>query len=111
VFKPFTVEDVRGFKKQCEVCNKSFNMITVEHKCKRCLRSICIECGKKKALIYKQDGTQKEHRICTVCENEYTLIDQYHEKYKLSFGNDSEFSNMWVKKLNREKKSYSQILT
>lgn len=59
VFKPFLIDDVRGEKKHCEICSKSFNMITVEHKCKRCLRSICIDCGKKKAMIYKQNGTKK----------------------------------------------------
>lgn len=62
-------------------------------------------------MIYKQNGSKKEHRICSICEQEYTLIEQYREKYKLSFGTDSDFSGMWIKKLNKEKKSYSQILT
>lgn len=59
IYKPFLLEDVRGFAKGCENCKRNFSMIVIEHKCKRCLRSICADCGKNRALIYKQNGTNK----------------------------------------------------
>lgn len=50
------------------------------------------------------------HRNCVVCIKEGDWIEFYRNEYKLCFGQDSEFVDEWINKLNKERKSYDDIL-
>lgn len=43
---------VRGECKNCQICQKPFSKVrTKEHKCKRCLRSVCSKCAENKKIV------------------------------------------------------------
>lgn len=40
----------------CEICRKSFKQLIVrKHKCKRCKRYICSQCGQNKTLVISKE--------------------------------------------------------
>ena len=68
LLQPFNEDTSRGKIPQCEICHKKFHKINrAEHKCKRCYRSVCVNCAPERATTYKQDGTIKDHRVCKKC--------------------------------------------
>ena len=38
---------------KCEICKQGFSLMRRVHKCKRCKRYVCGDCGSKKTFVYK----------------------------------------------------------
>ena len=41
----------RGTVKECQICKQNFGILNREHKCKRCLKSVCSKCGDSKKIV------------------------------------------------------------
>lgn len=61
----------------CEICKTEFSLVKFKkiHKCKRCDRYICKNCGNQKAFILDyEEKNKREHRICSDCKNDKQLM-------------------------------------
>lgn len=74
------------------------------------MRSVCEDCGPERRFVYEFDGTWALHRCCKICLKEIETIQEYQKTFKLCFGQDSEFVEDWVTKLNKEHKEYDEII-
>ena len=56
------------------------------HKCKRCLKFICHNCGSTKEYIIDEEGvrTADKHRICTKCRSDVMLINETLQKVSIT---------------------------
>jgi len=60
VLKPSPVKSVasqakRGVIDSCQLCQKRFSALRLEHQCKRCARAVCSDCSKAKAKVNKMN--------------------------------------------------------
>lgn len=48
------------------------------HKCKRCLKFICLNCGDAKEFVIDEEGKMslEKHRVCVNCRADIQLIKQ-----------------------------------
>ena len=54
------------------------------HKCKRCLKFVCLPCGDFKGLIIDEEGKQSRHRVCLNCKHDIQLINDTIAKVLIS---------------------------
>ncbi|KAM3130555.1 hypothetical protein pb186bvf_017364 [Paramecium bursaria] len=83
---------------QCELCQKSFGMLQVQHQCKRCKRAICHDCGNQKSKIVNFD-LKTVHRICKVCAEEQKQLQDLLQKEGLVFNQNSVSSRNILNKI------------
>ena len=68
ILNNFSIPSSRGMKAYCEICNVKFQLLVKqEHQCKRCMRSVCEDCGPERRTVYEYDGSWALHRCCLVC--------------------------------------------
>lgn len=102
------ISDMRGKNKACEICGKDFSILTKEHQCKRCKRSVCFSCSQSKQPVFRlKKFSNKPHRICSRCKVESEKLQAFIKQNKIVFGKDT-ISTQWLKSLNNQQ-SYSDI--
>lgn len=68
ILKRFILPNERGLRSHCEICGIKFQLLVKqEHQCKRCMRSVCEQCGPERRIVYEGDGSSSLHRCCSVC--------------------------------------------
>ncbi|CAD8170250.1 unnamed protein product [Paramecium octaurelia] len=114
-FFQINIQDIRGKKKSCEICQKDFSVLQKEHQCKRCKRAVCYSCSQNKEIIYKiglyksaSSIDQKPHRQCDLCHEESSRMRQFIQSNSLAFGKDT-LCERWLKQMNN-KKNYEEIV-
>ncbi|CAK79075.1 unnamed protein product (macronuclear) [Paramecium tetraurelia] len=114
-FFQINIQDIRGKKKACEICQKDFSVLQKEHQCKRCKRAVCYSCSQNKEIIYKiglyksaSNVDQKPHRQCDLCHEESQRMRQFIQSNSLAFGKDT-LCERWLKQMNN-KKNYEEIV-
>ncbi|CAD8188905.1 unnamed protein product [Paramecium pentaurelia] len=114
-FFQINIQDIRGKKKACEICQKDFSVLQKEHQCKRCKRAVCYSCSQNKEIIYKiglyksaSSVDQKPHRQCDLCHEESKRMRQFIQSNSLAFGKDT-LCERWLKQMNN-KKNYEEIV-
>jgi len=83
--------------KVCELCKKDFNITRIRHKCKRCSRTICADCGKGRFKIITFDFANP-HKACTLCDAEHTFQQDLIIKEELSWAHQSAIGMRWLEK-------------
>lgn len=99
VYEPFmrNSDRKRGVIDHCEICSVKFGIFTREHVCKRCYRSVCDECGNNKVMLWKDNFTKGNHRMCKTCKVESDRIKSYIKFEGLAFNSDSKSAFAWKK--------------
>lgn len=53
-------------EKNCELCDKKFNLVTPRHHCRKCYQSVCNTCSSSRRRLCKK--SEKEYRVCDFCD-------------------------------------------
>mmetsp|Transcript_16630 Transcript_16630/g.14501 ORF Transcript_16630/g.14501 Transcript_16630/m.14501 type:complete len:96 (+) Transcript_16630:118-405(+) len=86
-------------QKNCETCNKPFTMTRIRHQCKRCKRTICMDCGKARIKIVTYD-LKNPHKVCPACEKENIYLTNFKTTQQSQFGLMSRCAKKWMEKIN-----------
>lgn len=92
----------KGYEaERCSICSSRFNLVLRIHKCKRCGRFVCSDCGKHKEYIVQEDGTKtaEKHRTCVLCKEDIDILKEATSSYEMSWGCTSNFCREWLSKL------------
>lgn len=103
----------------CEICLKPFKqLVHRKHKCKRCKRYICSQCGQNKTIVlfflfllklndFQILGIDMEketpHRTCDLCIFDQFFIHEFTQIHKIYWNFTSLIGERWVKFVNIEK--------
>ena len=101
----------RSTKSNCEICQNKFQMlVNQQHQCKRCWRAICINCSPNRIKVFQTDGTSAIHKICKICQKDEEMINALIKENKLIFQLSSKLSEEWMKKINKERLNFQDII-
>lgn len=92
----------KGYEaERCSICSARFTLVLRIHKCKRCGRFICADCGKHKDYFVEQDGNRStaKHRTCVLCKEDIECIRETVSSYEMLWGHSSNFCREWLSKL------------
>ncbi|KAL4481427.1 hypothetical protein ABPG72_010580 [Tetrahymena utriculariae] len=94
----------KGYDAQnCEICKKNLSFFKLKriHKCKRCLRYVCADCGSQKAIIPGYDVKPNEpHRVCNICHRELDIQIKIIKCNDLCWNQNSYISEKWRNSIN-----------
>lgn len=85
----------KGYEaERCSICSGKFTLVLRIHKCKRCERFVCANCGKHKDYFVQEDGTKSadKHRVCVLCKEDIDFLKETASSYEMSWGGSSNFS-------------------
>ncbi|CAD8115460.1 unnamed protein product [Paramecium sonneborni] len=86
----------RPKQQKCEICQRNFSLLLLQHQCKRCQRAVCCDCGKFKAIIVDYD-LKTQHRCCIICRDEQLYVQDIIVKEQLSFNKNSLITKQWLR--------------
>jgi hypothetical protein len=91
----------RGKQPACTICKSKFGLLTREHKCKRCYRSICSNhVGGTRAIPSYTEDPLNPHKVCQFCFSECDKLDTMINKvFNMKFGYDNKVSDTWFNSL------------